>query len=139
MTRRRSKIVEPEGFQELETLDIQVVRGQPAPEARCETSTEEKIELSAKVVNLEQVNSSQQKPIELAPSQEIAKEEKRVPESSLGCNHVFGYLGHRGRGEKIPDACIECPVSLKCLLSDFYKSGESVKEISKWYAPESTN
>jgi hypothetical protein len=134
LTRRRRKIVEPEGFQELRTLDIQVVAGQPAQEARCATSTEEKIELSEKVVNLEQVNSSQQKPIELAPSQEIAKlEEKRVPESSLGCKHVFGYLGHRGKGEKIPDACIECPVSLKCLLSDYYRSGESVKEISKWY------
>jgi hypothetical protein len=134
LTRRRRKIVETEGFQELRTLDIQVVRGQPAQEARCATSTEEKIELSEKVVNLEQVDSSQQKPIAPAPSQEIAKvEEKRVPESSLGCNHVFGYLGHRGRGEKIPDACIECPVSLKCLLSDYYRSGESVKEISKWY------
>ena len=134
LTRIRTKIVEPEGFQELGTLDIQVVRGQPALEERCATSTEERIELSEKVVNLEQVQPSQQKPIELAPSPEIATvERKKLPESSLGCKHVFGYLGHRGRGEKIPDACIECPVSLKCLLSDYYKSGESVKEISKWY------
>ena len=134
LTRRKSKTVETEDFQELRTLDIQVVSGQLAPEERCAASTEEKIELSAKVVNLEQANPSQQKPIELDPSQEIAKlEEKRVPESSLGCKHVFGYLGHREKGEKIPDACIECPVSLKCLLSDYYRSGESMKEISKWY------
>ena len=134
LTRRRSKIVEPEGFQELRTLDIQVVSDQPALEERCTTSTEEKIELSEKVVNLEEVQPSQQKPIELAPSQEVAKvDTKRVPEKSNGCQHVFGYLGHRGKGEKIPEACIECPVSLKCLLSDYYKSGESVEEISKWY------
>ena len=134
LTRRRSKIVEPEGFQELGTLDIQVISDQPALEERCAASTKEKIELSEKVVSLEQVQPSQQEPIELAPSQEIATvEREKLPESSLGCKHVFGYLGHRGRGEKIPDACIECPVSLKCLLSDYYKSGESVKEISKWY------
>ena len=140
LTRRRSKIVEPEGFQELGTLDIQVVRDQPQLEERCATSTEEKIELSEKVVNLELVQPSQQKPSELVPSKEIATVDRKKPsESSLGCQHVFGYLGHLGRGEKIPDACIECPVSLKCLLSDYYKSGESVKEISKWYAPESTN
>ncbi len=133
LTRRWTKIVEPEGFQELRTMDIQVVSDQPALEERCAT-TEEKIELSEKVVNLEQVQTSQQKQSELAPSKEIATvERKKLPESSLGCKHVFGYLGHRGKGEKIPDSCIECPVSLKCLLSDYYKSGESVKEISKWY------
>ena len=134
LAQRRTKIVEPDVFQELGTLNIEVVSDQPAPEERCATSTEEKIELSEKVVNLEQVQPPQQKPIELASLNGIATvERKKLPESSLGCKHVFGYLGHRGKGEKIPDSCIECPVSLKCLLSDYYKSGESVDEISKWY------
>jgi len=133
-TQRKPKILEPEGFQELKTLDIQVVSDQTALEERSATSTENKIELSERVVNLEQVQTFQQKPSELASSEEIATvERKKLPESSLGCKHVFGYLGHRGKGEKIPDACIECSVSLKCLLSDYYRSGESVKEISKWY------
>ena len=133
-TQRKPKILEPEGFQEVKTLDIQVVSDQTALEERSATSTENKIELSERVVNLEQVQTLQQKPSELASSEEIETvERKKLPESSLGCKHVFGYLGHRGKGEKIPDACIECPVSLKCLLSDYYRSGESVKEISKWY------
>jgi len=133
-TQRKPKILEPEGFQEVKTLDIQVVSDQTALEERSATSTENKIELSERVVNLEQVQTLQQKPSELASSEEIETvERKKLPESSLGCKHVFGYLGHRGKGEKIPDACIECPVSLKCLLSNYYRSGESVKEISKWY------
>jgi hypothetical protein len=56
--------------------------------------------------------------------------------SSSGCEHYFGYLGQRDKGEEIPAGCLECPKSLDCMLRS-YKSKESVAEIKKWY-PDKT-
>ena len=53
--------------------------------------------------------------------------------SDSRCKHYFGYLGQREKGEGIPESCLECPKSLDCMLSEYYKSKETIKEVKKWY------
>lgn len=58
---------------------------------------------------------------------------RKASQSSSGCEYGFGYLSQRGRGEAIPENCLECPKSLDCMLSRIYEKDQSVKEIKKWY------
>ena len=53
-------------------------------------------------------------------------------ESNPGCLHHFGYLNERDKGEPIPSECIECTMSLECMLSPL-NSKDAIKEIRKWY------
>jgi hypothetical protein len=77
------------------------------------------------------------KPIEPPQAeQQAASAEEADKSSDSGCEHYFGYLGQRKKGEEIPAACLECPKSLDCMLGDYYKSKESVEEIKKWYPAE---
>ena len=71
------------------------------------------------------------------------KEESQEPKSELKekadpmldpqCEHYFGYLSERDKGEGIPEKCFECPKSIECMLSEYNKSKESVEAIKKWY------
>jgi hypothetical protein len=89
---------------------------------------------SKEVEKPKQVQNQEPKPIEMAPTEQpsISEEEENTPSDS-GCKHYFGYLSHRQKGEGIPNTCLDCPKSLDCMLSDYYKSKEPVEEIKKWY------
>jgi len=83
----------------------------------------------------QQVKSNVQKPIEPFQTEQLAASAEEVNEPSFsGCKYYFGYLGQRDKGEEIPAACLECPRSVDCMLSDYYKSKEPVEEIKKWYS-----
>ncbi len=71
-------------------------------------------------------SESQQQPV-------ILEQTITPPPSSSGCQYGFGYLSQREKGQGIPDTCIECPKSLSCMLSEYYKK-EEIKEIKKWYS-----
>jgi len=84
---------------------------------------------------LEQVQMPRQEKVEMPPVQQTKTlEAETVSQASSNCQYGFGYLGQRKKGEEIPDTCIECPKSLNCMLSDYYKKEESMAEIKKWYA-----
>ena len=69
------------------------------------------------------------------PSQQPSNiEEAPITPSVSGCQYGFGYLAQREK-EAIPDACIPCPRSVDCMLSEYHKSENAVKEIKKWYRP----
>ena len=61
-------------------------------------------------------------------------ETRESSKSSSECEYGFGYLGQRGKGEAIPETCVECPKSLDCMLSRIYEKDQSVKEPKKWYS-----
>ena len=70
----------------------------------------------------------------LSPNQQSTpKDETTVSSSSPGCKYGFGYLSQREKGTEIPETCVACPKSLDCMLSEYYNSKETVKEIKKWY------
>jgi DNA-directed RNA polymerase subunit RPC12/RpoP len=71
--------------------------------------------------------------VELAPSGEIPGKIKDVRSKDGQCKYYFGYLSKRKKGEGIPEACVECPKSIDCLLSNLYESPTAVSEIKKWY------
>ncbi len=72
--------------------------------------------------------------VEIVQTQKISvTETRKVPQSSSECEYGFGYLSQRGKGEAIPEVCLECSKSLDCMLSRIYKKDQSVKEIKKWY------
>ena len=83
------------------------------------------------VEKTKKVRNPETRPLEMAPTEQSALSEDAT--KPPGCKHNFGYLGSRKKGEVIPDACLECPKSLDCVLFDYYKSKESVAEIKKWY------
>jgi hypothetical protein len=66
----------------------------------------------------------------------IGKEDKVNHLSDQVCKFYFGYLGKREKGEGIPETCLECNKSLDCMLSEYYKSEDTVAEIKKWYHPK---
>lgn len=132
VVRARALIIEPEKSQELEAISMQATSAQPTGGERC-VPTEEESEASEKTIMLEQIRTSQVKNMELTPTQERTVETRTVSPSSSGCQYGYGYLSRREKGEGIPDTCIECPKSLSCMLSEYYKKEESVKEIKKWY------
>jgi hypothetical protein len=64
----------------------------------------------------------------------IAKEEKR------SIHHKFADTTSDASAnvikEGIPETCVECNKSLDCMLSEYYKSENTVAEIKKWYHPK---
>jgi hypothetical protein len=92
-------------------------------------------ETSGKSIPPEKVQVQQQKATEKARTQQSGnREEPAVLPSSSECEYGFGYLSQREKGEAIPSTCVECPKSLDCMLAEYNKSRESVKEIKKWYS-----
>jgi hypothetical protein len=90
---------------------------------------------SEEAILLENVHMPQQEKVEIPRVQEAKTlEAETVSQSPSNCRYGFGYLARRKKSEQIPDMCIECPMSLNCMLSDYYKKEESVSEIKKWYA-----
>lgn len=72
--------------------------------------------------------------VEIVPIQKADTiETTKISQSSSECEYGFGYLSQRGKGEAIPETCVECSKSLDCMLSKIYKKDQSVKEIKKWY------
>ena len=67
------------------------------------------------------------------PKQVISNKDENDSKSSTGCGFYLGYLSERDKGEKIPNACVECSKSLDCMLTKVRQSNKSVKEIKKWY------
>jgi hypothetical protein len=131
MKRKMPKNIEADTPKGLGTMGTQTGGSQPTLEEPC--VLEKKPEASAKVIVPEHVQVPQQNKVEIAPVQQLAAvETKTISQSSSGCQYGFGYLSQREKGEGIPDTCIECPKSLNCMLSEYYKA-ESVKEIKKWY------
>ncbi len=138
---RKLTIVEPADFPEKDLVEVEEPKNDQSKLkelfvawASAEEGENEKVEACEKTLESEQAQLQQQENMELSSSQQTAiVETDQVPKSSPGCQYGFGYLSHRDRGAKIPDTCIECPDSLNCMLSQYHKSGESVKEISKWY------
>jgi hypothetical protein len=66
----------------------------------------------------------------------LGKEEKENHPSDQVCKYYLGYLSQRDKGEGIPETCVECNKSLDCMLSEYYKSENTVAEIKKWYHPK---
>jgi hypothetical protein len=63
-------------------------------------------------------------------------EQNEGKSSDQTCRYYLGYLSQRDKGEGIPDTCVECNRSLDCMLSEYYKSQNTVAEIKKWYHPK---
>ncbi len=99
---------------------------------------------------LVETKSLEQKPIEpriLAPKLEQPKpppptskvalgDKKEDKTSDQSCRYYLGYLSQRNKGEGIPGTCVECNKSLDCMLTEYYKSEDTVAEIKKWYHPK---
>jgi hypothetical protein len=66
----------------------------------------------------------------------LGQEEKENHPSDQVCKYYLGYLSQRDKGEGIPETCVECSKSLDCMLSEYYKSENTVAEIKKWYHPK---
>jgi hypothetical protein len=133
MEHRKLEMVEADNPKDMVIMNIPTGDSQSAAlEEPCEP--DKKQEVNSELIVLEQVQASQPKKIEIAPIQQVTAEEtKAVSASSSDCQYGFGYLSQREKGEGIPDSCIECPKLLSCMLSEYYKAEESVKEIKKWY------
>ncbi len=128
---KKPKTIVPEKSVELPVVDIQPRSRQPAVEKqRLPTEDISKADLTTAP---KQIHMAQQKAIEPAPTHQPKVETKTIFPPASGCQYGFGYLSQREKGEGIPDTCIECSRSLNCMLSGYYKSRESVKEIRKWY------
>jgi predicted flap endonuclease-1-like 5' DNA nuclease len=54
-------------------------------------------------------------------------------ELKTGCQHRFGYLSERDKGEPMPRECVECKKVVECMLDQQYQSATAVTEIKKWY------
>ena len=93
--------------------------------------TEPKI-VEPKIVEPEVKQSKPQTPT----PKSIVKEEKEGNPSDQVCRYYLGYLSQRDKGEGIPETCVECNKSLDCMLSEYYKSENTVAEIKKWYHPK---
>ena len=133
LKRRKPKAAKRDSTEEMSETAIQVATSQPKTEEPCEPEKEP--EIAEQVATAEQISVPTQDPVVLAPLQPVvAIETITVATPSSGCQYGFGYLRQREKGEGIPDTCIECSKSLDCMLSEYYKKEESVKEIKKWYS-----
>jgi hypothetical protein len=121
-----------EKSKEKETNDTHVRFNQPKLE---NTSVqEEDPKITARVATPEQLYTQKQERVQIAfTKQATEKETRKSSSSSSGCQYGFGYLSKREKGEEIHSTCIECPRSLNCLLFEYHKPEEAVKEIKKWY------
>ena len=84
------------------------------------------------VVEPKVVEPKAQSPI---PKSKDKEDEENHPSDQV-CRYYFGYLSQRNKGEGIPETCVECNKSLDCMLSEYYKSENTVAEIKKWYHPK---
>lgn len=96
-----------------------------------EKPVDEKIEAEMSKM-LEEIRASQAKKTDAPLTKEHPLEAMNVSSSS-DCPYGYGYLSQRDKDEGIPSTCVECPKSLDCMLAEYYKKRESVKEIKKWY------
>ncbi len=60
--------------------------------------------------------------------------EKQTQSSDSECLYFFGYLSQRDKSEGVPVTCFVCSKSIECMLQEYNKSEDSVKEIKKWYS-----
>jgi hypothetical protein len=93
---------------------------------------ESEIMVAVESIAQEQLNFLQQIAVTPTPSK-LQETVETISLSRFVCQYVFSYLSQREKGEGIPDSCIECPDSLDCMLSQYYKKDKNVKEIKKWY------
>jgi hypothetical protein len=104
------------------------------PLAVMKGSAQTETAINQKPKKLEQAQKQEPNVAELSPNQQSTpKDETTVSSSSLGCKYGFGYLSQREKRTEIPETCVACPKSLDCMLSEYYNSEETVKEIKKWY------
>ena len=97
-------------------------------------ATDKRPETGNQADSVDQAKCPTQETVTSPPLQLIAEVGPQIASStSSGCQYGFGYLSQREKGETIPGTCVECAKSLECMLSQYYKAGESVKEIKKWY------
>jgi hypothetical protein len=133
LKRRKPKVAKRDNPEKLSETAIQAPTSQPKAEELCEPEKEP--EIVEQVAAARQTPVPTQNPVVLAPMQPVvAIETIAVTTTSSGCQYGFGYLRQREKGKGIPDTCIECSKSLDCMLSEYYKKEESVKEIKKWYS-----
>ncbi len=126
---KMAKVVSPEMVASIQTDNSRI-------SAQEQNSLEQKQEENKASIIPENVPVPVAQPvtIELVQTQKVdVVQTKSASQSSSGCEYGFGYLSQRGRGEAIPDTCVECPKSLDCMLSRIYEKDQSVKEIKKWY------
>lgn len=133
VAKRSSKICGSEKSREPEAIDVQAVSAQQRME-ELSAPVKEKTKASERAPMFEKVHVPEPKKMEPASNQDRTAETKTVSSSSSSCQYSYGYLGQREKGEGIPETCIECAKILDCMLSEYYKKEESVKEIKKWYS-----
>lgn len=122
----QTKTIEPEPIESKAIVQPKTIEAK---------TVEPKITLPQKT--LAQPNTTQQKTTESKMTvQPTVKSEADNASSDKTCQHYFGYLGQREKGEGIPSSCVECSKSLDCMLAEYYKSKETVEEIRKWYRPK---
>lgn len=128
---RISERAEPKKSRGQEPTQIEAKSVQPAPVDQGTLSAA--VPETNKNMLMEHIKVLPQKMNELVPNPALKPPETKTASSQSVCQYGFGYLSQREKGEGIPDTCIECPKSLSCMLSEYYKTQESVKEIKKWY------
>jgi DNA-directed RNA polymerase subunit RPC12/RpoP len=57
----------------------------------------------------------------------------KVEVGQVGCQHFFGFLGQREKGESVPQECTECEKVVECMLNQYHNSSNALNEIKKWY------
>lgn len=103
------------------------------PEAIKEYAQADENALSQKPKELEQAQNREPNVAEPFPNQQSTIRYETTLPSSPKCEYGFGYLNQREKGTEIPETCTTCPRALDCMLSEYYKSVETVQEIKKWY------
>lgn len=84
---------------------------------------------SVKLKKKKKVKRARAPPVKHTKTLEV----ETVSKSSSNCQYGFGNLNQRRKDEEIPDACMECPKLLNCMLPDQYTRAR-MAEIKKWYA-----
>ncbi len=117
---------------EVSLPDVEPLVDQPVmPEKQLEHS---ELETSEGVLVTQQAQVQLPEKVETPPTCQEKVAEKQVSSpSESSCDYGFGYLGQRGKGEVIPEGCLECSKAVSCMLSEYYKGEKSVSEINKWY------
>jgi hypothetical protein len=130
VTRAKPKAIEQVKSEEPKEKELMISPPLAVMKGCAQTETE----LDQKPKKLEQAQKQEPNVAELSPNQQSTpKDETTVSSSSPGCEYGFGYLSQREKRTEIPETCVTCPKSLDCMLSEYYNSEETVKEIKKWY------
>jgi hypothetical protein len=115
------------GGSEAEVCESEVVAVGGSEAEVCESEVDEEVSILQKEPEFIQQNMFESNSIKESDT------DKNNSHSASSCPYGFGYLSQREKGVNIPNTCIECPDSLDCMLSEYYKKEENVKEIKKWY------